>query len=124
MLKSLSFRERSCTLPPALHCQSAVAVELYLELDVRPFRQLLSAQQEHRFDETHQTSLKFIFARTRRLLPAVRSFRVLATAIAIRTAEVRNADFSSKFGGLKPRFSVLIQSTARNMLDALRAPTP
>jgi hypothetical protein len=59
--------------------------------------------------------------RTKRLLAAVRSFRVLATAIAIRTAEVRNADFSSKFGGLKPSFSVLIQSTARNMLDALRA---
>jgi len=36
----------------------------------------------------------------------------------------QSADFSSKFGGLKPRFSLLIQSTARNMLDALRASTP
>ena len=49
-------------LASVLHSQGAVAVELNLVLDVRPFRQLLGAQQEHRFDETHETSLRFSLA--------------------------------------------------------------
>jgi hypothetical protein len=40
-------------LASALYRQGAVTVELYLVLDVRPFRQLFAAQQEHRFDKTH-----------------------------------------------------------------------